>query len=307
MPPRGGVRAALETEQHLARHNERGRFESLQRLPRNMRDKMKAPYILTTALAALMVFQSVLGLVFQEQYRDVAWIKATWFGNDWVTLVVAVPLLVIALLMAQRGSVSALLSWLGLVGYAVYNYAYYLLGAALNTFFLLYVVALVLSAVTLIVALSHLDAAHAAASFRRTTPVRFIGGYLAFVGFGLASVWISLWAAYAFAGQPTPVEPEAFKLVAALDISLMVTGLTFGGVLLWQRKAWGYVVATIASVQASLYLLVLSVNSIVAIHRGLAKTPGEVPMWGTLAVFTTAVTLLLLTNVRRERAPFERR
>jgi len=32
---------------------------------------MKAPYILTTTLAALMVLQSVLGLVFQDQYRDV--------------------------------------------------------------------------------------------------------------------------------------------------------------------------------------------------------------------------------------------
>lgn len=114
-----------------------------------------------------------------------------------------------------------------------------------------------------------------ATSFRPTTPVRIIGGYLASVGFGLASVWISTWAAYAFAGRPTPVEPEVFTLVAA-----------------------------IASIQASLYLLVLSVNSMVGIQRGLAKAPGEVPMWGTLVVFTTAITLLLLTNVRRERTLF---
>ena len=84
----------------------------------------------------------------------------------------------------------------------------------------------------------------------------------------------------------------------------MVTGLTFGGVLLWQQKTWGYVVAAIASIQASLYLLVLSVNSVVGIRRGLAKAPGEVPMWGTLVVFTTAVTLLLLMNIRRDRTPF---
>ena len=230
----------------------------------------------------------------------------TWFGNDWVTLVVAVPLLVIALLMARRG-VQGLLLWLGLVGYAIYNYAYYLFGTALNAFFLLYVAAFVLSAVTLILALSRVDVAHIAASFRRTTPVRVIGGYLAFVGFGLASVWLTMWAAYAFAGRPTPVEPEAFKLVAGLDISLMATGLTFGGVFLWRRKAWGYVVAAIASIQASLYLLVLSVNSIVGIHRGLTNAPGEVPMWGTLAVFTTAVTLLLLTNIRSERRLFLQR
>jgi hypothetical protein len=60
---------------------------------------MRVPYLLTAALAALMAVQSVLGLLFQRQYRDVKWIKATWFGNDWVTLVAAVPLLVVALVL----------------------------------------------------------------------------------------------------------------------------------------------------------------------------------------------------------------
>jgi hypothetical protein len=267
---------------------------------------MRVPYILAAAIAALMILQSALGLLFQEQCHDVEWIKATWFGNDWVTLVVAAPLLVVALLMARGGSVLGLLLWLGLTGYAAYTYAYYLFGAALNVFFLFYVVGLVLAAVTLILVLSHLDVPHIAACFRPTTPVRIIGGYLAFVGFGLASVWLSIWAAYVFTGRPTPVEPEAFKLVAALDISVMVTGLTFGGVLLWQRNMWGYVIAAIAGIQGSLYLLVLSVGSIVGVHRGLANAPGEVPMWGTLTVLTTAVTLLLLTNIRRERTSFER-
>ena len=76
------------------------RHRGRQRVP----DKMRAPYILAAALAALMVVQSVLGLPFQEQYRDAGWIKATWFGNDWVTLAVAVPLLVVALLVARQGS-----------------------------------------------------------------------------------------------------------------------------------------------------------------------------------------------------------
>jgi hypothetical protein len=55
---------------------------------------MNVPYLLSAALAALMLAQSLLGLLFQGQYRDVAWIKAAWFGNDWVTLIVAVPLVV---------------------------------------------------------------------------------------------------------------------------------------------------------------------------------------------------------------------
>jgi hypothetical protein len=260
--------------------------------------KMKVPYILSAALGALMVAQSVLGLIFPGQYRDVEWIRLTWFGNDWVTLVMGVPLLVASVLLARRGSVRGLLLWLGMLGYGAYNYAYYMLGAALNAFFPLYIVPLVLSVVTLILALSQTDVAEVAASFRPKTPARIVGSYLVFVAVGLTSVWMVMWAAYVFAGQPTPIEPEVFKLVAALDITIMVPGLALGGVLLWRRRAWGYIVAAIAGIQGSLYLLVLSINSAVAILREQAEAPGELPLWGTLAVTTTAVTFLLLANVR---------
>jgi hypothetical protein len=56
-------------------------------------------------------------------------------------------------------------------------------------------------------------------------------------------------------------------------------------------------VAAIAAVQSSLYLLVLTVNSGVAIRRGFAAAPGEVPLWGTLTALTTAAALMLLRNV----------
>jgi hypothetical protein len=103
-----------------------------------------------------------------------------------------------------------------------------------------------------------------------------------------------MWAAYVFGGRPTPVEPEAFKLVAALDLSIMVPALACGGILLWRRRTWGYVLAPMAGVQASLYLLVLAVNSIVAIERGLADATGELPIWGALTAVTAAATAVLL-------------
>jgi hypothetical protein len=110
-----------------------------------------------------------------------------------------------------------------------------------------------------------------------------------------------MWGAYAFASRPTPVEPEAFKLVAALDLSLIVPALIVGGALLWRRRPWGYVIAAIASIQSALYLLVLAVNSLVAIHRGLVKAPGELPIWLPLTMFMTFSALVLLVNVRHER------
>jgi hypothetical protein len=152
---------------------------------------------------------------------------------------------------------------------AVYNYAFYLFGAALNVFFPLYVLSFLLGTVTLGMLLSHLDVDAVACSFGDQTPVHLIGGYLVFVAVGLAIVWLGIWGAYAFAGRPTPVEPEAFKVIAALDLSFMVPALAVGGVLLWKRRPWGYLTATIAAIQGGLYLLVLSVNSAIAISRGL--------------------------------------
>jgi hypothetical protein len=267
-------------------------------------DPLRLARGLTAALLAVMSVQAVMGLVVQTAYRDVDWIRATWFGNDWVTLLVAVPLLLTGFVRAAAGSIRGLLLWLGLIGYALYNYAFYLFGAALNAFFPLYVAALVLAATLLILALSHIEARRVAESFRPTTPVRFIGGSLMFVGLGLASVWTVMWAFYIFAGRPTPIETEAFKLVAALDLSLMIPTLTVGGVLLWRRMPCGYVIAAIAATQSALYLFVLSVNSLVAIQRGIANRPGELPIWGTLTIFTAAVAVLVFANVRSDRSGF---
>jgi hypothetical protein len=190
-----------------------------------------------------------------------------------------------------------------MAGYAVYNYAFYLFGAALNVFFPLYVVSFLVGILTLGRLLSHLDVTVVADSFRRDAPVRLVDGYLVFVAVGLAVVWLGMWGAYAFAGRPTPIEPEAFKIVAALDLSLMVPALAVGGVMLWRRTSWGYVIATIAAIQGALYLLVLSVNSAIAIRRGLVPGPGELLIWGPLTIFTTMAAILLWRSASRTSPP----
>jgi len=253
---------------------------------------------LSVLLGGLMAAQATLGLVFAEHYRDVEWIKATWFGNDWVTLALAVPLLLVGVSLARRGSTRGLLLWLGALGYAVYNYAFYLFGAALNVFFLLYVGCFTLALVALVLALSATRPEAIASQFQSKPRARAVGGYLVFVALGLSAVWVGVWAAYAFAGRPTPVEPEAFKLVAALDLTLMVPALAFGGILLWRQRPWGLVIAAIAGVQGTLYLLVLSMNSVVAVYRGLVEAPGQTPVWGSLAVGTFVATTLLLAGLR---------
>lgn len=260
----------------------------------------KTTQTLSFFIAALMALQAVLGLLLSKQYNDPAWIKTAWFGNDLFTLILAVPLLVITSLISQRGSTRGNLFWLGMLGYAVYNYVYYLFGSALNAFLLLYILILNLSIITIILGISDLDVNKTASKLSEKTPRKFLGGFFAFVGIGLAIVWIMMWAAHIFGGKPTPIEPEPFKVVAAIDISIIAPMLLFGGIMLWKKNAWGTVIASMAGVLGSLYLLLLSTNSVIAIQRGLAEAPGELPIWGSLGALTSLATFFLFRNIKEK-------
>jgi len=263
-----------------------------------MRNQDRWLHTWSTALALLMAAQAALGLLFAGAYRDAAWVRASWFGSDVVTLAVVVPLILGAVALDRRESARGRLLLVGALGYAIYNYAYYLLGAALNVYFPLYAAALLLAVVLLVAMLRRTDARALAPRQHERGSARLVGGYLLVVAVGLEGSWLTAWARSVFADHATTVDPEAFKLVAALDTMLMVPALALGGALLWRRRSWGWVVGTLGAVQCALYLLALAVGSATAVARGLAPAPGEMQVWGSLAALTVVGALALLREVR---------
>jgi hypothetical protein len=90
--------------------------------------------------------------VWHALYRDNTWSKAAFRGGDLATLVLTVPVLVVALAMARRGNSGARLVWLGVLVFNVYNYAFYVFGTTFNKLFLLYAALLGASILTLVFA-----------------------------------------------------------------------------------------------------------------------------------------------------------
>lgn len=254
---------------------------------------------LTIVLVGVMVLQALAGLVLPSAYRDADWVVTSWFGNDIITLIIAVPLLIWGSYRALSGAISGLLIWLGVLGYSFYNYGYYLFGAALNAFLPIYLVAWIISAAALLAVLSGVDAQSVALAFRSTLRDRVVAGYFILVGSILTAIWLMMWAGYIFADQTPPIAPELFQVVAAVDITMIVTFMVLGGVMLWQRRAWGYVIIGLAAVQSSLYLSVLLVNTLLQIQRGYQQFPGELPIWLTLIVTTLGFTIYLFWNLKK--------
>ena len=106
-----------------------------------------------------MVMQAALGLAVSGLYPEQTWAVAAFRGNDLVTLLLAAPVLAVAMLASRRRESSAsVLVWLGMLHYGVYNYAYYAFGAAFSSAFLVHVAALVASIGGLLMLATSLDA-----------------------------------------------------------------------------------------------------------------------------------------------------
>lgn len=253
---------------------------------------------LTWVLAGLMAAVSLTGLLWDGLYRDAEWAKAAWFGNDLVTLLIAVPALVAALVLARRGSLRGELVWYAMLGYAVYNYAFYLFGARMNELFLLYAALFVLPVIALALALGRLDAGAVATDFSPRTPVRWISAYMVFTGAGLAIAWTAQWAGWVFSGVEPAIGEEAFTLIASLDLTFMVPFFLIGAVLLWRRRPWGYVLGVIMNLKGAAYTLVLTAGSAVGAVRGVEGAAGQVPVWGAWTLAGLAASVALLWGAR---------
>lgn len=262
--------------------------------------KLKPVTTLSILIAILAAFVSAGGLLLDGLYRDNAFVKTTWLGNDAITLFLAVPIFISAMIVSNRGSLKAKLIWMGALDYMLYNYAFYLFGAAFNWFFLLYAALLALSIFALIFGLIKLDVNGISQQMRKEAPVKWIGGYFLFVASGLGLVYLiqsigfiatgNLPAIVTMSGHPTNV-------VFALDLTLLIPWLILGALWLMKRQPWGYVIAGILNVKGPLYTLVLAVNSILVVNAGISQT-SELPLWGTLTALGLIASVLFYVNIK---------
>lgn len=263
--------------------------------------KPKTPYTLSIMIAILATIASAGGLVLNGLYRDNSFVKTTWLGNDAVTLFLAVPVLVGALIFSARGSLKAQLVWMGALDYMLYNYAFYLFGASFNAFFLIYVALLGLSIFALIFGLINLDVNRIHQQFHERTPVKWIGGYFLFVAFGLGAVYLMQSIGFIFTGQlPSIVTTSGHptSIVFALDLTLLVPWFVVGALWLIKRQPWGFVIAGILSVKGPLYTLVLAVNTLLVMKAELGGI-AELPLWITLTLLGLLASGLLYGNMER--------
>jgi len=251
-----------------------------------------APVMLTIILIVLAAFASFGGVFYSELYRDNEFIKAVWLGNDIVTLCVVIPIMAGALIFTLRNSLRAQMIWMGTLWYLVYNYIFYMYGAAFNKFFMLYVMIFTLSVYALIIALMKIDKQALAAKIRPDIPVKWISGFMIFFAVFIGGMWIAMSVSYVFTNEIPPAilqTGHTTGVVFATDLSLLVSSLLVGAILLRKKEIWGYLISIISMTKCVLYPFVLVLGGAITYQKtGIWDPfiPAYILLWiGCLSAF----------------------
>jgi hypothetical protein len=195
-------------------------------------------YLFSFVVALIMTAASAAGLLYQTAIYPTDELALSFVPSDAFNLAVGLPILLGSMWLARRGQLIGLLCWPGALFYVLYMYIPYLLGVPFNVLFLPYVALVALSAYTLIGLIASIDGEPVRRRLAGFAPAKASGGIFVGLAVFIATRQIALIVA-ALANQVSHNTPEVSSWIA--DFTVAVPLLLAGGILLWRRRALGYV------------------------------------------------------------------
>jgi hypothetical protein len=222
---------------------------SAEKLPvkRSLLNDFRASIILAIIIAA----SSIVGLAFSSEiYPTVELLKA-FASNDVINLLIGLPVLLLSIWLTRRGKWVGLLFWPGAMLYMVYNYLIYLVAMPLNAYYVVFPVLVLGSVLILIRLLLNFDGEGIQDRLVGKVPEKFGGGVMVVFGvFFIARVTGLVFQAAA--NQEAIAVTEIGLHIADVLLSVI---LVVGGVQLWRKRVFGYMVGLGLLFQASMLFI----------------------------------------------------
>jgi hypothetical protein len=222
----------------------------------------RATYVLSAALVLDALAVMLTSLLARDMIRGPAVSVGNLQGTALVMGVVTVPVLVASMLFAARRP-AALVAWVGALGSIAYQSILFLFATPFNAFFFLYVALASLAFWSLVALVPQIQVERLAGRFGPRTPNRALAAYLLIN----AALFLMLWLratvpAILSSGPPAFLEGTGTTTgpVQILDLGFTLPLMTLAAVLLWQRKAWGFLLTGSLLVMLAIETLSIAVD-----------------------------------------------
>jgi hypothetical protein len=167
-------------------------------------------------------------------------------GQDIVTLLIGIPLLVAGIVLFGKGTLRGQLLLTGAFGYFLYTYGAMCFLTAFNPLFLVYVALFSMSLFGFILSMMNLDVAEVVRHISDGFPRRAIATYFIIIALFLSLAWLRLVTVPSLTWTPPYGLESAITLVIqALDLGVIVPVSFITATLLTRKSGWGYVLSSV--------------------------------------------------------------
>jgi hypothetical protein len=228
-------------------------------------------------------------------------------GTALVVLLVGVPVLASSLVLARRGSAVAVVTWLGAVGFLLYNALMFVFATPVNRLFLLYLAMLSLAAWSAGTVLWHTNVQTLGRLIPVRAPMRLAAGYLWAVVILNGGAWlVRILPSMANSGEPAYLRGTGMttNIVFVQDLALWVPLMAVAAAWLWTRKPRGYLLGGASLVMGAMESISIAADQ----WYGHAANPASTvvsavltPIFAALAVLSLVVAWLLLRGLPAAR------
>lgn len=265
--------------------------------------------IFTTGGSGRYEYQSIHGqtvIIYGEGlYKDMsADVAIQGIAQDYVTLFMAIPLLLIALIRLKRGTLKTKFFLAGILNYIFLTYLFYMNMAMYNTMFLVYVALTGTSFFALALTLLSIDVNKLPEAFNKKTPVKFIGGFLIFTASSIALLWLGVVVPPLLDKTIIPVAVEHYSTlnVQGFDLSLFHPLIFVAGLLLLKRHKFGYLMATVSTIFLSFLMTALIAKIIAMALAGVNVVPA-IFIIPCITIVSIVSSVILLKNIKYNSLP----
>ena len=217
-------------------------------------------------------------------------------GTDAITLLVAIPFLLIAYASARRGSQNGMILLIGSLFFFLYNGASLNFSAAFNPLFLAYTALFSVSLYATLIALVRFNLQSLVARVKQGFPRRGIAIFLFITGIGTLFIWMSDILPALISGiAPATLGPYTSMYTHGFDSAVITPAAVLIGIFLLQQKPLGYLFSAPILILCALIGIVVIGQTASQALAGLFFPPGVyigmIGSWVLMGAFAVGLTI----------------
>jgi len=260
----------------------------------------KTLQIFTFLLAGLTLVSCLISISYNNFYQDGAWANAQWLGQDIVTLLLALPLLLISF---HKGIKKEHEKWTmvyaGILLYYAYTYSFFMFVANLSILYLFHLPIFSLSVIGLFMICTKLFNQNLEYSFQKSKLKVIIITYLIMISLMILFIWLN--DIFAHLSNPEHVSDtpngEAPLIIYSLDLAIIIPLMISAAVLLYKKSTLGYILSGIILTKTSTLGFALMAMSISLYVQNLNPDIFLILLWSIIGIIGSTLSILYLKNL----------